>query len=188
MARVLYAAAFLAALAAAAPARATTLATLSATYDTFLEDTVFTITNTSGVSEAVTLTTSLGPITTKVLPNLGAGLSEQYAFNAVNGGFITDPQSAGVADSTSYALLVGLSNAAPTLSSGAFSPLSNLTGGDVDFLGNQCQGFPGAPCGTTIALSGLVASVQTPAVPEPFSITLMLAGLTSLGLVLRRRS
>lgn len=170
-----------------APARAD-LAKLSATYDGLLENTVFTITNDSTVSEAVKLLTSLGG-TQVTLPNLGAGTSETYSFNQISGGFINDPVSAGVPDTTTYTLLVGLSNATPTLSSGPFSPLSNLTGQDVDFLGNQCNGIPGGSCGTTIALSGVVASVAEPvATPEPASTGMLLAGLTGLGLISRRRA
>ena len=162
------------------------VARLSATYDSFLENAVFTITNDSASAETVMLGTSLGPSTGVTLPGtLAAGASEQYAFGAPNGGFLPDPQGEGVPDTTTYDLVVGFGNGLPTAASPAFSPLSNQTGGDVDFLGNQCQGFAGGACGTTIALSGLVASVAQP-VPEPLTLSIFVLGLAGLGLAVRR--
>ena len=196
MVRALYTATLVAALAATAPAHAA-VATLSATYDSFLQDTVFTVTNTGTVSEAVRLTTSLASPTSETLANLAVGMSETYTFNAQRGGFIDNPASAGIPDTTTYALLIGLNNATPTLSSGAFSPISNLTGSDVDFLGNQCNGFSGpgnnggtcGGAGSTYLLSGTVAAVNAPtAVPEPLSITIMLVGMAGLTLAIRRRT
>ena len=164
------------------------VARLSATYDSFLENAVFTITNDSASAETVMLGTSLGPSTGVTLPGtLAAGASEQYAFSAPNGGFLPDPQGEGVPDTTTYDLVVGFGNGLPAVASAAFSPLSNQTGGDVDFLGNQCQGFAGGACGATIALSGLVASGAEPVpVPEPLTVSIFVLGLAGLGLAVRR--
>ncbi len=176
-----------------APLAHADVAKLSATYDGFLENTVFTITNDSAVSEAVRLTTSLGPTTQVSLPNLATGASETYSFSQISGGFENDPASAGLPDTTTYTLLVGLNNASPTLSSNVFSPLSNLTGGDVDFLGTNCNGFAGGSgnasgtCGGTDALSGLVATVPNPqTVPEPQTLALLVSGVAILGMARRR--
>ena len=170
---------------ASAPARAD-IATLSATFDGFLQNTVFTVTNTSTVSESVELLTNLGANPAVTLPTLAAGLHETYSFNRISGGFENDPASAGIPDTTTYTLLVGLANAPPSLASNVFSPVSNLTGGVVDFLGNNCNGFSGGAgnnggtCGGTIALSGVVASVPTPAVPEPGTLALLASGAALL--------
>jgi len=175
-----------------APLARADVAQLSATFDSTLQNTVFTVTNDSTVSEAVRLVTSLGPTTTVNLPNLLADSSETYTFSQISGGFENDPASAGIPDTTTYQLQVGLNNGPITLSSAAFSPISNLTGGDVDFLGNNCNGFAGGlgtfggTCGVTDALAGVVASVSLP-VPEPRSLTVLASGLAALGLTMGRR-
>ena len=175
-----------------APLARADVAQLSATFDSTLQNTVFTVTNDSTVSEAVRLVTSLGPTTTVNLPNLLADSSETYTFSQISGGFENDPASAGIPDTTTYQLQVGLNNGPITLSSAAFSPISNLTGGDVDFLGNNCNGFAGGlgtfggTCGVTDALVGVVASVSLP-VPEPRSLTVLASGLAALGLTMGRR-
>ena len=185
MFRTVFACATAALLIGTMPARAD-LAKLSATFDSMLQNTVFTVTNDSTAAEAVALTTSLGPTTFIGLPNLAAGASETYVFSQIAGGFENDPASAGLPDTTSYALLIGPNGGPLVDSSAAFSPVANLTGGDVDFLGNNCNGFSGGPgtfsgtCGGTDALSGIVATV-----PEPSALTLLLPGLAMLGVALR---
>jgi hypothetical protein len=153
-------------------------ATLNATYDSFLDNTEFTLTNTSDTTETgVTLLTSLGPTFSVSIPDLLAGDSYTYSFGEQNGGFIVDPAGAGVDDGTQYAfslVLGGLSQ-----NSGWFSTASNLTGGYVDFLGNTCFGYGG--CG--VAQAGLVA-----AIPEPSTAGLLGLGLTGLFMARRRRA
>ncbi len=77
--------------------------TLSATYDSFLQNTVFTITNNSTQTDSsITLTTNFGPTFAVTIDDLAAGATDVFAFNQPNGGFEVDPAGAGVPDNTLY--------------------------------------------------------------------------------------
>jgi hypothetical protein len=166
---------------AALPARAGVISTLEATYDGIKFNTFFTFANTGAVTETdVTISTSLAGVLSPSSIDLGdllPGHSTTYAFNGIDGGFLVDPVEAGVPDTTTYQYSLGFEGS--TLHSNVFGPPDNLTGGDVDFLGNDCRGF--GPCSD--ALSGVVADVV---VPEPGSMTLCASGLVMLALWRRR--
>lgn len=180
MFRYLCGAAFVvAALSTTSAARADDGTTLSASYDFFLNDTVFVLTNNSTQTDtSVTLTTNFGPTTSVTIDDIAAGATEYFAFDAPNGGFIIDPASKGLSDSTMYQFSVDVNGIIQT--SAWFSPGSNLTGQYVDFLGNTCFGLSG--CG--VAQSGIVAAVPEPAPMALF--TLPLLGLAAARL--RRRA
>jgi hypothetical protein len=169
------AAAFLPGLASAEP-----IATITAAFDPFLQNTFFDITNNTADNETnLLLTTSLGPTTSVSLPDLAAGATYTYYFNQVNGGFLVGAGNNNVPDTTTYQL--SLVDVGSTESSNVFSPASNLTGVYVDFLGNTCYGFSN---GCPVATTGTVA-----AVPEPGSGAMLIGMLGSAaGLIgLRRR-
>ena len=173
--------AVLAGVLAAAPALADPQTTLSATYDAFLQNTVFSILNNSASEEtSVELLTNFGPTTTVHLDDLDPGELFQYSFNQPNGGFIVDPQNAGLLDTTQYELQFVLNGV--TVNSGWFSTINNLTGGYVDFLGNTCYGQPGCN-GQNVVESGIVAAVPAPAMPG-----LLAAGVVGLAMLRRRRA
>ena len=152
------------------------VATVTAGYDPIEQNPYFIIANTSNALETgLTLTTSFGPTTSVSIANLAAGQIETYQFNASNGGYLVGGGENDVDDSTTYKLMLTISGV--TLSSDVFSPADNLTGGDVDFLGNQCFGY--APC--SVALSGEVAQV-----PEPQTLAMLSFGLLALGAIRRR--
>jgi len=144
-------------------AQAQTVSTLSATYDGVFKDTVFTITNTSPVTETdVTISTSLpgtfSPRSVHVgdLPPRSSVVV--YDFDNDNGGLMVDPADALVPDTSTYHYSVHLNG--DVLVSESFSPTSNLTGRYVDFLGNTCLGLP---AGCAVAASGIVANITFPA-------------------------
>jgi hypothetical protein len=151
-----------------AVASAAVLDTVDATFDPFLQNTELVIDNLTGKTQTgAVLTTSLGPTTSVSLGALAAGLTTYY-FNQVDGGFLVGAGENDVPDSTTYQLTVA------GVSSGVFSPGTNLTGAYVDFLGNTCFGYS---AGCLIATSGIVAEV----VPEPTSVGLMGAAVLAAG-------
>ncbi len=168
-------------------ASASVVATVDAGFNPTLQNTYFTITNDTGSTEtALTLTTSFAPPggngrTTIVLGDLAAGATEKFWFNEVDGGFQTGAGNNGLDDSTSYQLILTLGG--QTLKSNNFSPLSNLTGTDVDFLGNQCFGYSDA-CPAGVSATGRVAAVSylSSAVPEPSTWALMIIGFVGVSL------
>ena len=169
----------------ALPADAGIISTLSATYSSAVNNTSFTITNTSGVTENdVTISTSLAGSALSPNPidlgNLAAGASLTYSFANIDGGFVVDPFDSGVPDTTTYQYALTIDG--ETLTSQLFDPPNNLSGADVDFLGNDCQGFAG---GCPVALSGIVADI---AVPEPQPLSLFAAVLPVLWLLRNRAS
>lgn len=162
-------------------AAASPVATVDALFDPFEQDTVFTITNTSGSTETnLVLTTNFGPTFSVAIPDLGAGQSEQYYFNQPNGGFLVGAGENNLSDSTTYQLTLTLGG--HSLQSNVFSPGTNLTGNYVDFLGNTCFGYSD---GCAVATSGTVAAIN-PAVPEPSTWALLLFGFLGVALRLRR--
>jgi hypothetical protein len=167
----------------AAPANAGIISTLSATYSSVFNNTSFTITNTSGVTETdIKISTSLAGSALSPNPidlgSLAPGASLVYSFANADGGFVVDPFDSGLPDTTTYQYSVGFGG--ETLTSQVFDPLANLTGGDVDFLGNACQGFAQ---GCPVATSGIVADV---AVPEPRPLAVLTAVLPVLWLLRNR--
>jgi hypothetical protein len=170
-------------------ASAQTIATVYAGFDPMFQDTFFTITNDSGSTETgLVLTTSLGPITSVNLDDhlgqsLDAGQSETYYFDQDNGGFLSGASQNGVPDDTTYQLSLTLSG--QTLTSNLFSTAANSTGGYVDFLGTNCNGYACNDADDNpIALSGTVGQVS--AVPEPSNLALMIAGVVGAFVALRR--
>jgi hypothetical protein len=169
----------------ALPADAGIISTLSATYSSAFNNTSFTITNTSGVTENdVTISTSLAGSALSPNPidlgSLAAGASLTYSFANIDGGFVVDPFDSGVPDTTTYQYALTIDG--ETLTSQVFDPPNNLSGADVDFLGNDCQGFAG---GCPVALSGIVADI---AVPEPQPLSLFTSALPVLWLLRNRAS
>jgi hypothetical protein len=165
----------------ASAANADEIYSVTATYDPFvLGNTTITVQNLSGSAETNVDITAGG--FTEALGTIAAGASVTYAFNENSGPFNTNPGDKGVLDSTTYQVAANFQGT--TISSALFSPVNNLTGGYVDFLG-ACWNFEvGCSLADPLAdvpLSGVVAEGVTP-VPLPPSVVLMLSGLAAMGI------
>jgi hypothetical protein len=167
------------ALGAGTAAHADTILTVSATYDPFNNaNTSFTVDNTSGVAETSISLVSGGDTVT--IGDLAAGASETYWFNEAKGSFIIGSGDKGLPDTTPYQVTFNYQGG--TASTELFSPVSNLTGTYVDFLGacflsrDGCSVDPSA----NYALTGDVAQATTP-VPLPAALVLMASGLMGVG-------
>jgi hypothetical protein len=172
------AAALVLALAAGSAAHASNILTVTATYDPLITaNTSFTIDNTSGVAETnIDLVSGSYNV---MVGDLAAGASETYVFNEANGPFTDEPGDKGVPDTTAYQVSFNyLGSAASTAD---FSPVSNLTGGYVDFLGGCYLFREGCSVDPTAnyPLTGEVAQAVAP-VPLPPALLLMLSGLAGV--------
>lgn len=164
-----------------AVANADEVYSVTATYDAFggSANTSITVQNLSGSAETNVVITSGG--FTESLGTIAAGASATYSFNEAQGPFLISPGEKGVLDTTNYQVSASLLG--KTISSGNFSPVNNLTGGYVDFLGACFNVEVGCSLPDPLAdvpLTGVVADGNTP-VPLPPSIVLMLSGLVGLG-------
>jgi hypothetical protein len=168
-------------------AHAQDILSVDASYDAFgpSANTFFTLTNTSGTTETNISLLAEGGYSVQ-LASLAAGQSETYYFNEPNGPFTDEPGDKGVTDTTQYQ--VSFAFGANTVTSNLFSPVSNLTGEYVDFLGACFLDRSGCSVDPTAnyALSGHVGEAVAP-VPLPPSLLLMLSGLLGLGGVGLRR-
>jgi hypothetical protein len=165
-----------------AVAHADEVYSVTATYDAFggSANTSITVQNLSGQAETNVVITSDG--FTESLGTIAAGASATYSFNEAQGPFLTSPGEKGISDTTNYQ--VSANFLGTTISSGLFSPVNNLTGGYVDFLGACFTVEVGCSLPDPLAdvpLTGVVADGTTP-VPLPPSIVLMLSGLAGLGI------
>ena len=163
-----------------AAAHADEVYSVTATYDAFggSANTSITVQNLSAETNVVITSGGF----TESLGTIAAGASATYAFNEAQGPFLISPGEKGVPDTTSYQVSANLLGT--TISSGLFSPVNNLTGGYVDFLGacfNVEVGCSLANPFADVPLSGVVADGTAP-VPLPPSIVLMLSGLVGLGI------
>ena len=170
---------------AGSAAHAATILTVAATYDPGINaNTSFTIDNTSGVAES-NIDIISGSYSVMV-GDLAAGASETYWFNEPNGPLTNAPGDKGVLDTTLYQ--VSFNYLGNTASTELFSPVSNLTGNYVDFLGGCYLFREGCSVDPTVnyALSGEVAQATTP-VPLPPALLLMASGLVGVGSRVFRR-
>jgi hypothetical protein len=174
----------LAAMGAISSAGASTVFTVTATYDPFVTaNTSITVTNSSSVAESNVDLFSGGY--NEFLGTIAAGASATYEFGENAGPFINGSGSTYLADTTSYQ--VSASYQGTTVTTTAFSPVSNLTGGYVDFLGacytnENCSVNPQV----NYPLSGVVAQGVTP-VPLPPALALFAGGVFGLGALRRRK-
>jgi hypothetical protein len=167
------------ALAAGSAANAATILTVDAAYDAFgpTSNTSFTIANTSAFAES-NINLVSGGFDIKI-GDLAAGQSETYVFNEANGPFTDEPGDKGLPDTTQYQ--VSFNYQGNTTTTELFSPVANLTGGYVDFLGGCFLFREGCSVDPTVnyPLSGEVA--QASPVPLPPALLLMASGLAGIG-------
>ena len=178
--------ALLLAVGGASVAHADTIFTVTADYDPFITgNTSITVDNVSGSTLTGVDLFSSG--VTKLLPDIAAHSSATYTFNDLLGGpFIQAPGEKGVPDTTTYQVSAAYQGS--TLTTLGFSPVTNLTGTYVDFLGacfNNSLGCSGDPS-ANYALDGEVAVGVAP-VPLPPALALFASGLLGLAGKLRRR-
>ena len=170
---------------AGSAAHAATILTVTAAYDPLATaNTSFTIDNTSGAAESnIDLVSGSYSV---MIGSLAAGASETYTFNEPNGPFTDEPGDKGVPDTSLYQ--VTFQYLGNTASTELFSPVSNLTGNYVDFLGGCYLFREGCSVDPTVnyALSGEVAQATTP-VPLPPALLLMASGLVGVGSRVFRR-
>ena len=168
------------------PVQAAPLFTVTASFDPFVTgNTSFAITNTSGLAETGVDLVSGSAM--QLLGSLAAGATLTYAFNQVSGPFLVEPGPEGVLDTTVYRVTATVGS--QSVSTAGFSPVSNATGGYVDFLGACYEASVGCSVDPTVnySLSGLVASASAAPVPAPPALWLMASGLVSLTGLRRRR-
>jgi hypothetical protein len=178
--------ALLLAVGGASVAHADTIFTVTADYDPFITgNTSITVDNVSG--SMLTGVDLFSGGVTKLLPDIAAHSSQTYTFNDLLGGpFIQAPGEKGVPDTTTYQVSAGYRGS--TLTTLGFSPVTNLTGSYVDFLGacfNNSLGCSADPT-ANYPLDGEVALGVTP-VPLPPALALFASGLFGLAGKLRRR-
>jgi hypothetical protein len=165
----------LAAVAGASTAYADTVFTVTATYDPFITgDTTIEIDNLS--NQTLTGVDISSGSVNKVQADIAAHSSETYTFGDLLGGpFVQQPGGKGLPDTTTYQ--VSASSLGQNIATSLFSPVSNLTGTYIDFLG-ACYTNQGCSQDPTVAydLSGVVAQGVTP-VPLPASLVLLASGL-----------
>jgi hypothetical protein len=160
-------------------AHADTLFTVEASYDPFiLGNTTITVQNLSNSPLTGVAVTSGGA--SESLGSIAANASASYQFGELLGGpFIQDPGEKGVPDTTSY--LVSANYLGSAIDSNSFSPVSNLTGGYVDFLGACWNNALGCSADASVqqTLDAVVAEGPAP-VPLPPALGLFASGLLSL--------
>jgi hypothetical protein len=162
--------------AAATAAHADTIYTVTAAYDPFITgNTSFTIDNLSGSTLTGVDIVSAG--VTKALASIAANSKETYTFDDQLGGpFIQAPGEKGLSDTTTYQVSAGYLG--QTLTTTGFSPVSNLTGQYVDFLGACYVAQIGCSVDSSLnyPTAGEVAQGVTP-VPLPPALALFVSGL-----------
>ena len=171
---------------AVSSAYADTIFTVTATYDPFISgDTSFEIDNLSNTT--LTGVDISSGSSNKLQLDIAAHSSRTYTFDDLLGGpFVQQPGGKGLPDTTAYQVSATVNGQEVTTS--LFSPVTNLTGHYVDFLGacftNQsCSQDPSVPYDT----SGLVAAGVS-SVPLPPSLFLLASGALGLAGRFRRRS
>ncbi len=164
--------------AAAGAAHADTIFTVTATYDPFISgDTSFEIDNLSDAT--LTGVDIFSGSLNKPQLDIAAHSSETYTFDDLLGGpFVQQPGGKGLPDTTGYQITASFLG--QSLATDLFSPVTNLTGHYVDFLG-ACFTVQGCSQDPTVQydLSGVVAEGVRP-VPEPPTLVLLASGLVGL--------
>jgi hypothetical protein len=122
--------------------------------------------------------------------SLPAGWTESVNFFNASGAFAGDYDDAngvdgcGVACDTSYQFQVTIGG--HTYFSNVFSPNNNLTGGLVDFTGNNFDNDT-ISCNSDNFCDGFALVAQISGAPEPAAWSLMIGGFGLAGAALRRR-
>ena len=165
----------LAAVAAGNTAYADTVFTVTATYDPFITgDTTIEIDNLS--NQTLTGVDISSGSASKVQLDIAAHGSETYTFDDLLGGpFVQQPGGKGLPDTTAYQVTANFMG--QSIATSLFSPVANLTGTYIDFLG-ACFTNQGCSQNPQVQydLTGVVAQGVTP-VPLPASLVLLGSGL-----------